>query len=1037
MYKNCIFAHVYNLNGMKNSVFINNILGWFVFVVASATYFLTLEPTVSWWDCGEFITSAFKLEVGHPPGAPLHMIIGRFFTLFAASPLKAAVMVNALSALASAATIMLLYWSIVHLARKLFSSEQIGIGEQVVIWGSGLVGALAFTFTDSFWFSAVEGEVYELSSFFTAAVFWAILKWETVAGEKNADRWLVLIAYLVGLSTGVHLLNLLAIPAIGLVYYFRKYEFSWKGVISAFILSVAILGGIQMVIIPGIPRVAFVFDKLFVNGFGLPFNSGLLFFVILVVAISVWAVRYTRRKNLVVWNTAVTMLIVILIGYSSFALIIIRASSNPPMNQNHPDNAFALLRYLNREQYGDRPLFYGQYYNAPPIGTTGEKPQYNKVDGKYKMTGTLASKTEYDSNMETFFPRMYSSNASHVEIYEEWGKVKGKPVKVRDRGEVKTLMKPTFAENLRFFFSYQVGHMYMRYFMWNFVGRQNDQQGHGGPLSGNWISGIPVFDNVKVGPRDQMPGFMKNDPSRNTYYFLPLLFGLLGMFYQYNQGRKGKEGFTVTMMLFLFTGIAIIVYLNQNPLQPRERDYAYTGSFYAFAIWIGLAVPAFYSAIKKLVGGATGAVLVTVVSLALVPGILASQNWDDHNRSGRYMARDYARNYLESCAPNAILFTYGDNDTFPLWYVQEVEGVRPDIKIINLSYLGMDWYITQQRMASNDAAPVPFSFEKEQYYMGRMDAVLFQERIPNSVELSEAMKFLGSDDVRTKVKMASGEMMDFLPSRDFHITVDKQKVIETGTVKPQDSLLIANRVEFRIDKSYITKSEMAVLNMVAANNWERPIYIDHSLIYVGSIFFKDWLQFEGLAYRLVPIKTPQQAGFYGRIDSGILYENVMKKFVWGNVNDPDVFLDDYNKRSVLILQARYMYARLAEALNREGKHEKAIEVLDKLFEIFPDEKIPLSYDSFPAVEQYYRASETEKGNNLVKILAKNSFEMIDYYISLPGHIAPAVSELQNREMGMLQNLVFITRQYQQTELNREIDDQLKELIARLEKEKGS
>jgi hypothetical protein len=530
---------------------------------------------------------------------------------------------------------------------------------------------------------------------------------------------------------------------------------------------------------------------------------------------------------------------------------------------------------------------------------------------------------------------------------------------------------------------------------------------------------------------------MKNDPSRNTYYFLPLLFGLIGLFYQYNQGEKGKEGFSVTLMLFIFTGIAIIVYLNQSPLQPRERDYAYTGSFYAFAIWIGLAVPALYAAVKKIVGGVPGAVVVTVVSLALVPGVLASENWDDHNRSGRYMARDYARNYLESCAPNAILLTYGDNDTFPLWYVQEVEGVRPDIKIINLSYLGMDWYITQHRMASNDAAPMPFSFEKEHYYMGRMDAVLFQERIKNSVELSEAMNFLGSDDVRSKVKVSSGEMMDFLPSRDFHITVDKQKVLETGTVKLQDSTLIADRVEFRIDKSYITKSEMAVLNMIAANNWERPIYIDHSLIYVGSIFFKDWLQFEGLAYRFVPVKTPQQGAFTGRIDTDILYDNVMNKFVWGNVNDRDVYLDDYNKREILILQARYMFARLAGALNREGKHEKATEVLDKLFEIFPDEKIPLSYDSFPAAEQYYQANATEKANNLVRTLAKNSFGLLEYYISLPEYIAPAVSDLQNREMGLLQNLVIITRNFKQTELNKEIDDKLKSLIEKLQKETGS
>ena len=1021
---------------MQKTNLINNILGWGVFLAAAITFFLTMEPTVSWWDCGEFITSAFKLEVGHPPGAPFHMILGRVFSIFAPDASKAAFMVNSLSVIASAATIMLLYWSIVHLATKLFSSDKITNGEQVAIWGSGLVGALAFTFTDSFWFSAVEGEVYALSSFFTAAVFWAILKWENVADQKYANRWIILIAYLVGLSTGVHLLNLLAIPAIGLVYYFKKYEFSWKGVAVAMAVSIAILGGIQIVIIPGIARAAFIFDKAFVNGFGLPFNTGIMFMVVLLIATAVWVIRYTHKKKLPIWNLAAMVVIAVLIGYSSYALIIIRASANPPMNQNHPDNAFALLRYLNREQYGSRPLAYGPYYTAPAIASTNEKEQYNKVDGKYKVTGTLSGGTKYEPKLETVFPRMYSRNASHIKAYKEWGKIKGNPVRIRDRGEVKTVIKPTFGENLRFFFKYQIGHMYMRYFMWNFVGRQNDIQGHGGFSNGNWISGIKFLDEAKIGPTDEMPGFMKNDPSRNVYYFLPLLFGLVGMFYQYNRGKKGKEGFAITMILFLFTGMAIVVYLNQYPFQPRERDYAYTGSFYTFAIWIGLAVPAFYSVIKKIIKGVPGATAVTLISLVLVPGVLASENWDDHNRSKRYMARDYAKNYLESCAPNAILFTYGDNDTFPLWYVQEVEGVRPDIKIINLSYLGMDWYINQQTMATNDAAPVPFTFEKEQYFMGNRDIALFQERIKKSIELSEAMKFLGDDDVRTKVKVSSGEMMDFFPSRDFHITVDKQKVLESGTVKPEDADLIADKVTFRIGKSFIQKSEIAILNIIAANNWERPIYIDHSLLHTGSIFFLDWLQFEGLAYRFVPIKTKSGGISRGRVDADILYDNVMNKFAWGNVNDPDVYLDEYNKKEIKIIQARYMFARLARAMFDKGENEKVVKVLDRMFEIFPDEKQPISYDSFPAVELYYRINEIEKGNELIKTMAKNSFGLLEYYISLPGKFASAIQNEQKREMSHLQNMIIITRQYEQKELNKEIDDKLKELIVRLQKEIG-
>ncbi len=1022
---------------MQKTTLINNILGWVVFLVALLTYTVTIEPTASWWDCSEFITGAYKLEVGHPPGAPLQMILGRVFTLFAPDSSKAALMINMMSAIASAATVMLLYWSIVHLARKLFKTEELTMGEQIAVWGSGLVGALAFSFTDSFWFSAVEGEVYALSSFFTAAVFWAILKWENTADEPNANRWLILIAYLMGLSTGIHLLNLLAIPAIGMVYYFRKYTFSWKGAVVALAVTVGILAIIQYMIIPGVPKMAFVFDKLFVNGFGLPFNSGVFFWIALIIAASVWGVWYTRKKNMILLNTAVTMVIVILIGYFSFATIIIRASANPPMNQNYPENAFALLKYLNREQYGDRPLVYGPYYNAPAIVNTNEKEQYNKVGGKYKMTGTLSGGTKYDSKMETFFPRMYSRNANHIEAYKEWGRIKGKPVRVREGGEVKTLAKPTFAENLRFFVTYQVGHMYMRYFMWNFVGRQNDVQGHGSFNNGNWISGIGFLDNAKVGPDDKMPGFMKNDPSRNTYYFLPLIFGLIGMFYQYNRGKKGKEDFTATMLLFVFTGLAIIVYLNQYPYQPRERDYAYAGSFYAFSIWIGLAVVAIYSAVQTVLKGTTGAITVTAASLVLAPGILVSQNFDDHNRSGRYMTRDYAINYLESCAPNAILLTYGDNDTFPLWYVQEVEGVRPDIKIINLSYLGMDWYITQHRMASNEAAPMPFSFEKEQYYMGRMDAVLFHERIKGPVELSEAMKFLGSDDERTKVKVVSGELMDFLPTRSFKITVDKQKVLETGTVKPEDADMIVDSIQFNIGKSYLVKSEMAVLNIIAANNWERPIYFNHSLLYTNNIFVLDYLQLEGLAYRFVPIETKGSGMNRGRVDADILYDNVMNKFVWGNVNSPDVYLDEYNKKAINIIQARYMFARLAQALIEKGDNAKAVQVLDKMFEIFPDEKIPLTYDSFPAVELYYRANETEKANNLVRVLAKNSFEMLDYYFSLPDRLISAIEEEQNREISLVNNLAVITNRYKQTDLNKEIDTKLNALIKELEKSADS
>ena len=998
---------------------------------------LTLEPTASWWDCSEFIAGAYKLEVGHPPGAPFHMLLGRFFSLFAGDPSRAAFMVNFLSAIASAVTVMLLYWSIVHLARKLIGLEGKSDAEAVVIFGSGLVGSLAFAFTDSFWFSAVEGEVYALSSFFTAAVFWAILKWENEAGQKNANRWLILIAYLVGLSIGVHLLNLLAIPAIVLVYYFRKFSFTWKGFFSALILSAAILAGIQSVIIPGIPASAFLFDKFFVNTLGLPFNTGMLAFLLLLLAVSVWAVYYTHRHGLVVWNTVVLSAMVILLGYSTYTLILVRSASNPPMNQSHPDNAFTLLRYLNREQYGQHPLLYGPYYNTPAIAAAGQKNHYNKVNGKYVITGTSADKTIYEPSMKTIFPRMHSSDPRHVEVYKSWGAVRGKPVKVKDANGETELMKPTFLENLRFFITYQVGHMYFRYFMWNFAGRQNDSPGHGNFMNGNWISGIPFLDEARTGSRDNLPGFLKSDPTYNRYYFLPLLFGLLGLFYQYNHSRQGRKGFAVVSMLFLFTGIAIVVYLNQTPIQPRERDYAYVGSFYAFAIWIGLAVPAMYGTVSKFIKGTGGAVLVVVASLLLVPGILITENWDDHNRSGRYMTRDFAKNYLQSCAPNAILFTYGDNDTFPLWYAQEVEGVRTDVKVINISYLGMDWYITQHRMATYEAPPVPFSFNEDQYYMGRRDAVLIYDGIEGAIDLRDAMAFMGSDDERTKVDMASGQLLDYLPSVDFYLPVDRRKVLETGTVQPEDEELIADTIRFSINKNYITKGEWAILNIIAANKWERPVYINHSLLYSGNIYFTDWLQMEGLAYRFVPVKTSAGGQNIGHINTQVLYENVMEKFSWGNVNHRNVFLDDYNRRAVRIIQARPMFSRLAGALIDEGRTEDAERVLDRMFELFPDEKMPLSYDSFAATEHYFKLGEADKGSIKVRQIASNSFDMLDYYLTLPHNFSRVVQEELEREMNILQNLLILTRRYKQTELTEEIDLRLQELISRLSDEMNS
>src|SRR6056297_48180 len=707
---------------MNNFKTVNRISGWVIFLIAATVYLLTIEPTTSFWDCGEFIASAYKLQVGHPPGAPLFMIISRFFTFFAGGDVtQAAKMVNAMSGIASAFTILFLFWTITHLAKKMFpASEKLSLAQTIAIIGSGAVGALAYTFSDTFWFSAVEGEVYAMSSLFTAFVFWAILKWENIADQKYSNRWLVLIAYLMGLSIGVHLLNLLAIPAIVFVFYFKKYKITKAGMFKAFLVSMIILGAIMYVIIPGLVKVASWFDLLFVNGFGLPFKSGVIFYIVLLLALISWGLYYTSKKKKIILNTIILFITVIVIGYSSFAMIVIRSIANPPMDENNPETVFNLLHYINREQYGSRPLFKGQYYNAPIVDS--ETPHtYRQKNGKYIKSYSLNDIYEYDERFTTIFPRMYSPDPNHVEEYKKWADIKGKKVPVSNyQGKQEIRHVPTFGENLKFFFRYQVGHMYWRYFMWNFSGRQNDTQGHGELLNGNWIRGINFIDNKHIGPQDNLPDSIKNHKARNTYFMLPLLLGLFGFFFHL---KRHSNDFMVVLLLFILTGIAIVVYLNQYPMQPRERDYAYAGSFYAFSIWIGIGVAGLIEYAGKKLDHAAVPVVIAVASLVAVPGLMAMENWDDHDRSDRYTARAFARNYLNSVDENAIIFTNGDNDTFPLWYVQEVEGFRTDVRVVNLSYLTADWYIEQMMFQFYESDPLPLSMSLDDYRQGTRDYV--------------------------------------------------------------------------------------------------------------------------------------------------------------------------------------------------------------------------------------------------------------------------------------------------------------------------
>jgi hypothetical protein len=1056
---------------MKNYRLINNISGWAVFFLAAVTYLMTMEPTASLWDCGEFIASAFKLEVGHPPGNPVFMVIARFFTLFAGGNVsKVAVMVNAMSALASAFTILFLFWTITHLARKLLlkTEDQFNSVRITAVIAAGLVGALAYTFSDSFWFSAVEGEVYATSSFCTAIVFWAILKWEDVAEEKYADRWIILIAFLMGLSIGVHLLNLLTLPAIVLVYYFKKFEFSWKGFIFSLATSVILLALLMYGIMPGVVTISLKLDLFFVNTLGLPANSGMVFHFILLAVMFVFAVKfslsssnttkiavfaisalfltgiwvisgsailnililliisgiilYMTGKSRTTLNTLLTAIMVILIGYSSNAIIVIRSSANTPLNENDPSNPVNLLYFLNREQYGQRPLFRGPVYNAPVTGYEDGKAKYALEKGKYVITGHDLERV-YDPRFITLFPRMWSDQPEHQPIYEEWGSVKGTPIQITDQnGDKKVVKKPTFGENMKYMFSYQFGYMYFRYFMWNFSGKQNDTQGTGGAVNGNWITGIKFLDEPRLGTSD-LPGDMKTDTSRNKYYLLPFILGLIGMFYHLNRDNKN---WGIILLLFLMTGAAIVFYLNQYPNQPRERDYAYAGSFYFFAVWIGLGVLALFEGISRLTGEKIAAPVAGLLCFLAVPALMGSENWDDHDRSGRYLARDVAFNYLNSCAPDAILFTNGDNDTFPLWYAQEVEGKRTDIRVCNLMLLNTDWYINQMKDKAYESDPLPVTLPAKKYYDGVNNQVFIVEKTKDPVDISTIIDWVNSDNKGTKVQVSTSELLDIIPSRTIRIPVDAAKVIASGTVKPEDADKIVPYIDIKLKGNAILKSQLIVLDILAHNDWKRPIYFVTGY-HSDALGLEEYFQLEGLAFRLVPIKSQNKNWLdYGRIDADILYNNMIGKFVWGGANSKDVNIDYNHKRTIIVIKARLNYARLAKALSDKGKNEKAIEVLNYCMNALPLEKI--SYDPYVAdiIESYFAAGAKDKAVEMTTAFCDYYYERLDYYLKqTPYIINSAEFEIQTA-IQYTSRVANACSAYGKPELGAEINKKLEE-----------
>ena len=998
-------------------------MGWASFGIALLVYLLTLEPTVSLWDCGEFIASSYKLQVGHPPGAPLFMILGRVSSLLTSNPEKVAMMINAVSALASAFTILFLFWTISHLMKLIMpvSSGKDSQANMVVVLGASFVGAMAYTFSDSFWFSAVEGEVYATSSLFTAVVFWAILKWENVADRPGSNRWLILIAYLIGLSIGVHLLNLLAIPAIVLVYYFKKSQkVTRNGIIKALGLSLVILLTIMYGIIPGIVKVATVFEKFFTNTVGLHYNVGVVIYVFLLLGALIYGIYRTQfQKKNVLWNTVLLAITVIIIGYSSYALIVIRSLAGPPMNENRPENVFALLSYLNREQYGDRPLILGHQYTAEVEDLVYKKPVYalNKEENRYDIAYRKPDVVMKGSKV--LLPRMYSRDPNHRQAYQEFGTIKNPE-------------NPSYIDNLEFLFRYQIGHMYLRYFMWNFVGRQNDIQGQGNVLNGNWVSGISFLDSARIGPQKNLSDQMRNHPARNTYFFLPLLLGMMGLFFQLD---KRPRDFLVVLSLFIMTGVAIVIYLNQTPYQPRERDYAFAGSFYAFAIWIGMGVAGLNQVLRSKLGPRLSSILATVISLVAVPLLMASQNWDDHDRSGRYTARDIARNYMNSCSKDAVLFTVGDNDTFPLWYVQDVEGVREDVRIVNTMLFNMDWYIDQARWQNYESAPLPFTIPQEKY-----------EAIPgNSIYVREhkqwattdyMLNFMKSDNPDAKVRLRSGRQVNYIPTHQLIIQVDSAKVISNGTLAQEDVHKVVNQIPILLSPNgQILKNTLGQLDIITTNKWNRPIYYTAGG-FDGSLGMEEYYRNEGLAYRLVPYRTPYESILVmGDIDTDTLYNRLMNQFEWGRMNAEDVHLDYYTIRTMSVIRFRSLYTRLALQLLEEGDRGRAIEVLDRCMELAPSRVLP--YDQFITgitlptreggiihhegiIEAYYLCGEIEKANQILSEHYRNLGQEVLYYNAMKPRHRSSIQREINEAMYQMEELKVLLQDFQQEELMLEL-----------------
>lgn len=990
---------------MKNFKLINTVSGWVTFAIAFVVYSLTVEPSVSLWDCGEFISASYKLQVVHPPGAPLFLMLGRVFSLFASSPEGVALAVNMLSVLSSALTVLFTFWITTHFAKKIsglsVNAVEVSMAKGIGILGAGLVAGLALTFSDSFWFSAVEAEVYAISSCFTALTFWCILKWEQIKDQPTSERWLILIFYLVGLAVGLHLLNLLVIPAVIYYYFFNRYAMNRANIIKSSAIGFGILALLQWGLIPGIPTITAYLDLLFVNSFGLPFNSGSVFGMLVLFALAAYGVYYTHQKGKAVMNLVFLSVTFFLIGYSSYTMVVIRSIADPAIDMNNPEDSYSLLSYIKREQYGDRPLVKGPYYTAKLVDVEDGKMQYRKGEEGYEEIGPKVIPI-YDPKHSTVFPRM-GDQTEKSRGYPLWCDYKGDGSR-----------PPEMKHNLQFLWRYQLGWVYKRYFMWNFVGRQSDIQNIDGNIfDGNWLSGVNFLDAMRLGPQDNIPDSLTQNKGRNKYYYIPFILGILGMIIQF---RKSKLDGVTVLTLFLFTGVMIILFLNQPPLEPRERDYSHAGSFQTFCIWVGLGVLFLADFLTRFVNKTAAGGLAVLLALT-GPVLMGSQNWDDHDRSNRYLGISFAKNYLNSCGENGILFTNGDNDTYPLWYAQNVEGIRTDVRIINLSLLSTDWYSNALRDSVYKSAPLPMTIPANKLKAGEREYLRFADNPNLNIDkdqfypLDKVIEFMTSDEQSKMVRQYDGEYANYMPVKQFVIPIDKNRMLANGVISPKDSSLMVDAITFKVNQNGLSKGSLVVLDILstnAKNGWKRPIHfttMTSNSVYLGM---DDYLRLEGLTYRLLPMKGNPR--IKGMTDPDLVYDLLMDDYVWGNMENGDIYVDD--KATLVPLNLRRRFLQLSDLYIEKGNKEKAKALLDKCLKSMPESVLPMDNRlKVFLIRDYFRVGDTETGTTLLMELSEDLEEQVRYYGRFKGSQKRLVSDRKTESTQILGECLRIAKQY--------------------------